>query len=96
MNINNEMGIDSWVDLTGQVLSDWDENTSGTHSVDAAEDMARLLDVSADMLTKIDGAVSAYAAGAANVGDPDAVVSEVARILEGLDPTPHLDRTEGR
>lgn len=41
-----------------------------------------------ELLRKIDEAVSAYAAGAgaANAGDPDAVIGEVARILEGHEP----------
>lgn len=45
-----------------------------------------------EKLRQIDEAVSAYAAGAANAGNPDAVIGEVARILEGLDPTPGLVR----
>jgi hypothetical protein len=35
------------------------------------------------MLSRIDEAVSAYSAGAANTGDPDAVIAEVAAILNG-------------
>jgi hypothetical protein len=47
-----------------------------------------------EKLRQIEEAIAAYSAGAANAGDPDAVISEVALILEGLDPTPHLPRTD--
>lgn len=90
MNINNEMGIDNWSATTGHALQSWADNATGKDSVDYAEDMAALLQAACHMLSQIDESVAAYEAGAANTGNPDAVVSEVKRILFGLDPVPDL------